>query len=187
MSQLKIAIGTQLCFADHAGDFTAPTAANDLRVGSPTSVQLTLENLTAAAARQSAKFDTLSLRPQRLSFAAAIESFSNPTTGGTIDFYVGWSPISTAASGNPGGCSGSDAAYVGGASMSLAEGLAQLDRVGSLIVGAGTLVQMAHIGIVVPRFRYGILVVVNNTSIALAATDGNETHVIAEPMLDDLQ
>ena len=46
-------VGTQISFADHAGDFS-PTAANDLEQGTPTNAQLALASVADDAARQSA-------------------------------------------------------------------------------------------------------------------------------------
>jgi hypothetical protein len=178
-------VGAQWSFADHSGDF-APGAGTTLERGSQTDVQFTLSGLVAGAARQSAKFDLGANRARLLALMAAIEFFSAPTSGGSVAFYIGWSPIATAANGNPGGLSGSDGAYDGGASMTLSEGLLQIDYVGSLIVGNGAIVQISPSSLIVPSHRYGILVGVNNTSVTLAATDGIETHVVLDEIRDDV-
>lgn len=185
MPDITLEVGTQLSFADHAGDF-APGTGTSLEQGTPTDVQLALANVADAAARQSAKFDLGANRAERYSLMAALEWFTAPTTGERVDFYIGWSPDATAGDGNPGGLSGSDAAYDGGANLTLAEGLAQLDYIGSFICGAFAGIQVADVGIAVPKERYGMLVVVNESNVALAATDDVECHAVLTPIRGDV-
>jgi hypothetical protein len=58
-----------------------------------------------------------------------------------------------------------------------------MKRVGSLTV-QNTVINIGYIGFYRPAFRYGVLVVVNNTDQALrsTATAMDETHIIAQPV-----
>lgn len=185
MSDITLEAGTQIVFADHAGDF-GPTAANDLQQGTPTEVQLSLASVASTAARQSAKVDLGANRAPRYSVMAAIEGAATPVTGSRVDFYWNPSPDATAANGNAGLASGADAAYDGGAGT-LAEGLAQLEFLGSLVMMALATpnVQVARIGTFVAAERYGSLVVVNNSGAALHSDDV-EMHVVLTPIVDDV-
>src|SRR3990172_401487 len=62
----------QICFADHAGDFS-PTAANNLQFSTPTTCQLSLANVADAAARQSTKVDLGADRAPAYQVRAAFE------------------------------------------------------------------------------------------------------------------
>lgn len=184
MADVTVEVGTQFSFADHAGDF-APAAANSLEQGTPTDVDLTLANIADDAARESDKFDLGANRAPRYALKAALEWFSAPTTGETVDFYIGWSPDSTAANGNPGNLTGTDAAYTG-SPATLDEGLSQLTFIGSMHVTADAVVQIGPSIVFEALERYGILVVVNRSGAALAATDDVETHVVMTSIIDDV-
>ena len=121
-------VGTQLVFADHAGDF-GPVAANDLRQGTPTTVQAAVASLADGAAWQSAKFDFGATRAAQFSLTAAIEFAATPTAGDTVQIYLAPSSDSVAANSNPGGVSGSSSAYAG-YSSNLAASVAQLQQIG---------------------------------------------------------
>ena len=184
MTDFTHKVGTQLSFADHAGDF-APATASSLEQGTPTDVQLSLASVSDDAARQSAKFDLGANRAALYQLQAAIEIAATPTAGEVIEFYIGWSDDATAANGNPGGLSGSDAAY-SGYSSNLDASLLQLDRVGTMVVTAqatGTVQIATNLGLVVPRARYGTLVVVNRSGAALHSDDV-ESHVVLTPIVD---
>jgi len=176
-------VGTQLSFADHAGDFN-PTAVNDLQQGTPTDVQIALASLADGSARQSAKADFGATRARAYSVMAAIET-GVATSGDVIEFYWAPSPDPTAANGNPGYVSGSDSAYDGGVAE-LAEGLEQLQFIGSMVCSADAAVQIALIGILLPSDRYGTLVIVNQSGASLH-TDDVESHVVFTPIVDEIQ
>jgi len=178
--------GTQISFADFAGDF-GPTAANDLRVGTDTETQLITTSVADDAARQSAKVDLTATRARAYSLMAAVEMAATPVTGEVIEFYWAASPNTTAATANAGYTTGSDAAYDGGVAT-LDEGLAQLEFIGSLVCSADatTTVQIARIGVLVPAERYGMLVVVNRSGIAFHSDDV-ETHFVLNPIIDEVQ
>ena len=72
-NQIKRSVGTQICFANHSGDF-APSGQLDLRQGTPGETQLTLTAATTAA-RQSAKVDLGELRAPAYSVDAITLSY----------------------------------------------------------------------------------------------------------------
>ena len=177
--------GTQLLFADHATDFGAAptTAANSLIIGTPTDVQIDLTSVAASGgARQSAKSGDLgdTTRGTYMRVDACIETASNPTDGEIFRFFWAGSPSSTAGTGNPGGATGTDAAFT----VSTNEGnLGQLTYIGSLVCRAAT-INKGYVGFFVPEFRYGSLIVVNDTGAALAgAGNMDETHIVATPII----
>jgi len=170
----------QFLFADHATDFGAApaTAANSLLRGTQTDVQIDLTGVAASGgARQSTKsatFDVSSSRPEMFDVWACLEFESAPTDGGTVDIYWAGSPSATAGTGNPGGTTGSDAAFT-----DTAGNLGQLHHIGSLIV-RNNVINIGHVGVFVPTHEYGNLVVVNNADQALrsTATAMDETHIV---------
>jgi hypothetical protein len=184
MANVSLEVGTQLSFADHAGDFS-PDVSRSLEIGVPTDVQMSVAGRADNTAQQSDKFDLGINRAPRYSVMSSMEFFANPTSGERLDYYVGWSPVSTGALGNPTGVSGSDAQFTG-APLTLDESLGQLDYVGAMILGAYTGVQTSHIGTIVPKERYGTLVVVNRSGTTLANTDDIECHTVFTPIVDDV-
>lgn len=180
-------VGTQLSFADHAGDF-GPAAGSSLEQGTPTDIQLSMASVANTAARQSAKVDLGTTRAQAYSVMAAFElASSGLTAGNSISLYWAPSPDPTAANGNPGGIAGSDSAYAG-YSSNLTASLPQLIHIGDFIVtsqATGT-VQIAFVGILFPPERYGTLVVVNNSGAAFH-TDDVECHVVFDPIITEIQ
>lgn len=178
-------VGTQICFADHAGDFN-PAAANDLTQGTPTEVQISLASVADGAARQSAKVDLGAQRAIAYSVVAAFEIAATPTASDYIELYWAPSPDSTAANGNPGGVSGSDAAY-SGYSSNLAASVLQLDYIGNFVCTAqatGT-VQIAKVATFSPSERYGTLVIKNESAAALHSDDV-EIHIVFNPIIDEI-
>jgi len=179
--------GTQIVFADHAGDFS-PTAANDLQQGTPTDVEMDMASVANDAARQSVKVDLGATRAAQYSVVAALEfAASGLTAGNVVEFYWAASPDATAANGNPGGVSGSNAAY-SGYSSNLDDSLRQLELIGIFVVTgqATTTVQVSDIGRFSPRERYGSLVMVNRSGAAMH-TDDVEMHVALTPVVDEVQ
>lgn len=185
-NEVLLKTGTQLSFADHAGDFS-PAAGSSLEQGTPTDVQLSLASVADNAARQSAKFDLGATRAGYYHIIAAIEFAATPVAGDIVEFYIAWSPDATAANGNPGGVSGSDAAYAG-YSSNLDASLKQLDPVGMMVVTAQatTTVQVGLVGGFYPKERYGTLVVVNQAGAAVHSDDV-ECHVVFDPIVDEIQ
>lgn len=179
-------VGTQICFADHTTDFS-PTTANDLTQGTPSEVQIDLTSVADGAARQSNKVDLGEQRAPAYSVVAAFEIAATPTAGDYIELYWAPSPDPTAANGNPGGVSGSDAAYAG-YSSNLAASVKQLDYIGNFICTAqatGT-VQVAKVATFSPSERYGTLVVKNESGAALHS-DAVEMHIVFNPIIDEVE
>jgi hypothetical protein len=134
---------------------------------------------------ESAIFDLGVNRAPRYACFAALEFFAAPTTGERVDLYVGWTPDATATDANPGNLTGSDGDYTG-TPATLDEGLAQLDFIGSVVCTADIEVMIQHVGTVVPKERWGILVVVNRSGAVLCGTDDIETSIVFHPMIDDV-
>lgn len=157
--------GTHIVVADCAGDY-----AGDL--GTCTD-QITLVSLGAGAARQSDKIDFGVNRAQLWAMYTAIEFDVAPNSGTVVEHYIGFSPSATAATANPGGVSGSDAAYTGTAGDSLTDSKAQLTFMGSLITtsDAATVVQFKSLNIFKTPTRFGSLVIVNRSGQALEGDD----------------
>jgi len=179
---------TGLLFADatdfpNAGAGPPTTAANDIRIGTGTKVQLDLTGVAAAAARQSTKTADLGAAwPQQWMLGACIEWEAAPDAGGTVDFYWAPSPSVTPATGNPGNIAGADGVYA-------VAGLPQLMYLGAMTV----LNQVVNIDTAIRKFyvpnRYGVLVVVNNTSSKFrdTAVAMDETHITVTPVIPDIQ
>ena len=94
----------------------------------------------------------------------------------SIDFYVGYSDSPTAGTGNPAQLSGTDSAYSGGAAGTLAEGLLQLEFVGSLMLQIKTDAddepQVGKVGTIRPDARYMMLVAHVNCATATLGAAG---------------
>lgn len=175
----------QICFRDST-DFS-PTAANDLRVGSPTLVQWLFESVTNNSYRQSTKVDLGAARAEKYKVRAALEFGATPTAGARVNFYWAPSGSSTAGTGNAGAVSGADSAYTGYSSNGDAS-VKQLDFIGSFVCTAqatGT-IQVAEVGEFSPSERYGSLVV-KNASGATMHTDSAEHHVVFDPIVPEGQ
>jgi len=173
----KIIVGTIIVLADTTDH--SPAAANDL--GTRTD-QIDLTSLGAGAARQSAKFDFGANRDLEYMMTVAIEFATAPAAGELVEFFLAFSPNTTAANANPGGVSGSDSAYAG-YSSNLDDSLKQLKRVGVLVatVQATTTVQIANIGVFIPRHRFATLVVVNRSAGDAFVADAVEMSILIEP------
>lgn len=183
---ILLTVGNCVSFADHAGDFS-PTAANALEHGTPIDGQLSLASVANNAARQSAKVDLTANRAPAYSVIAAFELAATPTAGNVIEVWWAPSPSGTAGTANPGNVSGSDAAYAG-YSSNLDASIVQLQFIGDFVCTAqatGT-IQVARVGILIPRFRYGSLVVYNKSGAAFHADDV-ECHVVMSPQLPQIQ
>ena len=180
--------GTQLLFAD-ATDFdivdpmTPETAANNLIIGVPTVVQIDLTALAAAAGRQSDKTADLGAAfPREWILGACIEHEAAPTAGGTVEFWWAGSPNATAATGNPTGVTGADGAYT-------IANKTQLKFIGAMTVIAATINKQTEIGVLTVKYRYGSLIVINNTSSKFleTAVAMDNTHIVLTAIIPDLQ
>lgn len=186
----------QICFADHATDFS-PTAANDLRISTDgsneTDVQLDLTGVTdfgttpATGIRASAKVDLGANRAALYSIRAAFEIGATPTAGEVIELWWAPSHSATAGTGNPANVSGSDAAYTGYSSNG-GDSIKQCERIGTFVCTAQATptVQVAECGIFSPTERYGCLLVKNESGAAFHS-DAVEIHVVFDPIVDESQ
>lgn len=180
----------QICFADHAGDFS-PATATDLRASTngtlETDCQLSLASVADSAYRQSAKVDLDEHRASAYKVRAAFELAATPTAGDVVSLYWAPSPSSTAATANAGGVTGADSAYDGYSSNG-DEACRQLDHIGDFVctVQATATVQVAEIGVFEPTERYGSLVVRNESGAAFHSDDV-ESHVVFDPIVDEFQ
>ena len=96
--------------------------------------------------------------------------------GETVDFYWAASPSPTAGVGNPGGVTGSDAAYTDTSGL-----LGQLAYIGSLTTSTA-LLATGLVGFCQPTHRYGSLVVINNSAADTLHTAMDETHITFTPV-----
>ena len=176
----------QLLFADHATDFGAApaTAANSLIIGTPTDVQMDLTGVAASGgAYQAAKADLgPSVWGEQVVYAC-LEFETAPTDAGTVAFYWAASPSGTAGTGNPGGTTGSAGSFT-----DTVGNLGEMQFIGLLPV-RNNVIAIGRVGIFLPDFRYGNLVVVNNADQALrsTATAMDETHITMTPFVADIQ
>ncbi len=167
---IKLVDGTSYIIAYDTEWPASPTLGWSATVNSA----LDLGGLASAAMRQSAKLDLGANRDPLYKLEMTIEMETDPTSGQTIDVYVGWSDHGTAGTGNPAGLSGSDAAYSGYGGGTAAEGVRMLEYVGSLVLMAANdtdnAPQVAVIGTILPKARYCCFVVHNNSGVAVYAT-----------------
>lgn len=157
----KYVQGTSYIFAFDTDWPASPTQGWSATVDA----EIDLGGLTNTSARQSVKLDFGANRYPLYLMEASLEFDTDSTAGNTVDFYMGYSHSATAATGNPVGLTGADAAYSGYGGGTLANALAQLDFVGSfpLIASNDTdaAPQVGLVGYFTPAKRYGMLVVYN--------------------------
>ena len=150
--------------------------------------QILLAALASTAARQGAKADLGAVRGQIYAVTLRVELDVAPASGTRVGLYWNASPSGTAATANAGGCSGSDAAYTGSASDSLADSIKQLDLIGNLIctADAATVVQQQS-WMYFPPLRYGSPVVWNETSGQAFEGDDIEMSITFTPLNNQSQ
>lgn len=147
--------------------------------------QIDLTDLASGSARQGAKADLGASRARQFLVLVGLEFATPPVSDEAVEVWWAGSPSATAANANPGGTTGSDAAYTGTAGDSLDDSLKQLLSTGALTVTADatTVVQYAPIGVLTDIPRYGMPVVDNNTSDALHS-DAVEMYIALLPLID---
>ncbi len=174
----------QISFATHAT--YAPGTNNVIEIGTPTEVEMSLLDLADTAAVQSTKADLGVVRAKFYTVTCCLEyQVAAPTTGTLVELYWAASGQSGAAVGNPGYATGADGAYTG-TPATLAEGVAQLLQIGTLVVSADLEFQIADVGIFTPTHRYGSLIVKNETGQKIADTDIIESAVVFTPIVTDI-
>ena len=164
-------------FVDTSGH-SSPYIWEDPSLG--TNYDLTLNGLAAGALRQGEKsdlgLDSGGLVPGRFVVILVYKPASNPTAGELVSVYWSSSPSSTAATENTANTSGADAAYTAASHDNQAE------LVGSVKMPAGTAVYRGYVGVIEPKFQYGMPIVINSTTPASAATTDGK--VILYPVSD---
>jgi hypothetical protein len=170
--------GTQIVWADTTDFGDSPVART---------VQIDLTSLAAAAARQGVKVDLGATRAARYDVTLRFEFDVAPTSGNIVSVWWAPSESGTAATANPGGVSGADAAYTGTAGDSLADSIKQLQYIGALIAtsDAATVVNQ-QTWTFFPQCRYGSPVIWNETDQA-AEGDAVEMSLIFTPVIDEVQ
>lgn len=180
---VKVTEQTPIVWADST-DFTGTVT------GYTRTAQIDLTSVASAAARQGDQVDLGASRWPSYAVFLAIEFAASAASGETVDVYWAESPSGTAANANPGGVSGSDAAYTGTAGDSIADSVKQLLYLGSLVTTADntTVVQYQKIGVMNGEsvLRYGSPVIVNNGTGALVA-DAVEMCLAFVPVGPDIQ
>ena len=161
--------------ADYAGDGGARTH------------QIDLTDLADGAARQGAKADLGVTRAERYAVTLCIEMAITPVSGTVVDLYWAASPHAIAATMNPGGCSGADAAYTGTTGDSLIDSVNQLIPIGRLYLTSDTDPVLHSMTFTLfPPHRYGMPVVVNNGGQAMHS-DAIECFVALTPIIPEIQ
>lgn len=162
-------------------DFS-PSAANDLRVGTATNVQLDLGAVAAGGgARHSAKFDFGVDRAPLYHAMACLEFTTAPTDAEDwVELYFAGSNSSTAANANPGTFTGSDAAWTTTTGQKN-----HIQTAGGAPLRAATL-QIVDLGVFSPRTRYGSIGFVNWADYAIV-TVVDEVHIVLTPVTDEVQ
>lgn len=185
--------GTSFIFADvtdfpNSGVGPPTTGANDIRIGTTSGAtvsQIDCTNLASGGgARESDKVDlgvTQTMKGHLWMLNACIEFASAPSDAGSVDFYWGSSPNSTAASGNPSILTGSDAGFT-----DTPGNLGQLIYIGSMLV-ANEVLNIGFVEEFTPPHRYGMLVIINNADQNFHATVMDETHFILTELIDEGQ
>ena len=180
---VKATQGTALVWADTT-DYSSTVT------GLARTAQIDLTSIAAGGARQGAKVDFGLTRFDLYRVFVGIEFASAAVSGEAVRFYHAGSPSATAGNANPGGTSGTDAAYTGTAGDSLADSIKQLQFIGNLITTADntTVVQYQTVGILrgASIARYGMPVVFFDTTPA-AVADAVEMLVAYIPVDPDVQ
>jgi hypothetical protein len=165
------------------------TAYSDLSPGTPLvwtssggDFVLTGTSLADGSARQGAKnsatlIDATKGMPEVLEVVFETKVQAAPTDGKEVELWLGWSNSLTAATNNPGGLTGADAALSSPASVKN-----QLSFAGSIILSnaVGTGVQRQDPFLVRPKDIALIPVVVNASGQTISAT-GTDTKVTITP------
>ncbi len=177
-NKILIGQGTQLVWAN-AGDYgNSPVADTE---------QIDLTSVAVGEAREGAKGDLTALIARRYAVTMRIEFITDPVVGETVDLYWGASLAAAAGTANPGNLTGADADYAGSVGSTLAQTLPQLQFLGRLICTLDNepVVQQATFIVELP-LRYGIPVVVNNTS-DIFEDDAVEMSITFTPLEDEIQ
>lgn len=177
-NEILVKNGTPIVWADSTDFGGSPIARTD---------QIDLTSLGSGAARQGAKVDLGATRAARYDVTLRVEFDVAPSSQDVVSLWWAASPSATAGTANPGGVSGSDAAYTGTGGDSLADSILQLTHIGNLVCtsdAATTVQQQAFIFF--PESRYGTPVVYNEADQAFEG-DAVEMSIIFMPVIDEVQ
>ena len=134
---------------------------------------------SANCAWQTGVFDFVTTRAASWFAELAVNLSSSPTAGQTVDVYVGYNTATTGslwpAGIGTGAASGYYTAYATG--TGIAQGVAQLEWIGSVVLAATSGVQTALLGVFTPKLEYGVFVINNNSGVQIFAT-GNTLSLI---------
>ena len=177
-NEVLVKNGTQIVWADVTDFGGSPIART---------VQIDLTSLANGAAREGAKVDLGATRAARYSVTLRVEMDVAPASGAVVEMYFGQSPHGTAATANPGGLTGADAAYTGTAGDVVGDSIKQCSWVGSLPLtsDADTVIQQST-WVFMPSERYVIPVVYNLSGQAFEG-DAVEMSIIMTPIIDEIQ
>lgn len=177
-NEILVKSGTPVVWADttdYAGD------------GGTRTHQIDLTDLADGAARQGAKADLGATRAKQFAVTVCVEMAIDPISKTSVDVYWAASPHATAATMNPGGCSGADAAYAGTAGDSLDDSLMQLQYLGSVsLTSDDDPVLQIQTFTLFPQHRYGMPVIDNNGGQAMHS-DAIECFVALTPITPEVQ
>lgn len=146
---------------------------------------LDLGGLANAGARQGAKGDLGATRAAQYAVRVCVELDVDLTAAGTIEVYWSTSPSGTAATGNTGGASGSDADYTAGVNSQL-EHLMLLGILALPVTCDANIGYDGIIGYFTPPDQYGMPVLVNKSGQALEAV-ADLMYVALIPIVDEIQ
>lgn len=193
-SKSYLSRGTNGWVLRDATDF-APATGNDLREGVGITydlVQLDTTGLADSEYRKSALIDfspdggTYDGVPPLCSIAMVAEFNTAPTAGDVVYAYMAWSEESDVF---PGGVTAGDAAYTGDNSNA-DDAIKQCDLVGVFVctnVAQATAAQRIHGGQFVPKARYGVLILRNESGAAFYVTDAAENHIAIHALIPEGQ
>ncbi len=185
-NELLVKSGLQFLFRDstdfpNSGAGPPTTAANNLIIGTPTQVDIELTSVAASGgARESDKLDLTTPWVELWTVDACVETVVAPIDGGRVEFYWAASPNATAATGNPGGLTGVDAAFTDTTGI-----LGQFQWIGNLLL-RNNVINIGHVGVFSPIFQHGILAIVNQGNQAFH-TVMDETHIVMTEYIRELQ
>ena len=176
-NEILVKSGTPIVWADatdYAGD------------GGTRTHQIDLTSLADGAARQGAKADLGATRAKHFSVTVCVEMAVAPTSKDAVDVYWAASPHATAATLNPGGCSGADGAYTGTTGDSMDDSLMQLIHLGSISLTADPDPALqTQTFTLFPQHRYGMPVIDNNGGQAMHS-DAIECFVALTPIIPEV-
>jgi hypothetical protein len=115
-----------------------------------------------------------------------------PAAGQTLDVYIAWGLTNAATGTFPGGLTigstvGAMTNYNAYGANSVANGLPQLEYVGSMVLAPNTGWQIANIGVISPKLEFGVTVLVNNSGGVVGGTVATTAPTVTYfPIMDEV-